>query len=85
MPATSVRPVERHAELGGAFFDRVELAHFPELILRHRNHVWAARVGLDGLTDAEWVTYRLIRSLGAACCHAAWIRRALSRSSFARP
>ena len=27
----------------------------------------------------------LIRSLGAACCHAAWIRRALSRSSFARP
>jgi len=29
----------------------------------------------------EW----LIRSLGAGRCHAAWTRRALSRSSFARP
>ena len=27
----------------------------------------------------------LIRNLGAAHCHAAWIIRALSRSSFARP
>ncbi len=58
MPATSAfRPAARHAELGDAFFDRVEPARFPETILRHRNQDWAARVGLDGLTDAEWVAH----------------------------
>ena len=31
------------------------------------------------------VQHWLIRRLGAGCCHAARTRRALSRSSFARP
>ena len=44
-----------HAALGEAFFDVVTPARFPAAILRHRDDRWAARIGLDGLTDDEWV------------------------------
>jgi serine/tyrosine/threonine adenylyltransferase len=51
------RPSTRHAELGEAFFDIVEPASFPQHVLRHRNQRWAARVGLEDLTDEEWIAH----------------------------
>ena len=51
------RPAAKHAELGDAFFDKVEAARFPKHILRHRDQRWAARIGLDGLTDEEWIAH----------------------------
>jgi uncharacterized protein YdiU (UPF0061 family) len=52
-----MRPSTAHATLGPDFFDVVEPAPFPTLILRHRDQRWAARVGLDGLTEAEWLAH----------------------------
>ena len=46
-----------HAALGDAFYDVVEPADFPQTILRHRDGRWATRIGLDTLTDAEWVAF----------------------------
>jgi uncharacterized protein YdiU (UPF0061 family) len=58
MPVDSAyRPAPRHRELGGAFFDPVEPALFPEHRQRFRNRRWDARVGLSGLTDAEWIEH----------------------------
>jgi len=51
------RPSTAHAALGDEFFDIVAPAAFPQHILRHRNQAWAARTGLDGLTDAEWIDH----------------------------
>ena len=56
-PSPAYRPSTRHAELGEQFYDPVAPAAFPEHILRHRNQAWAARVGLDTLTDVEWIKY----------------------------
>ncbi len=56
MPVSpAFRPSCQHAELGDVFYDRVAPAEFPQAILRHRDQAWAARIGLDTLTDAEWV------------------------------
>ena len=44
-----------HAELGPDLFDQVEPARFPRHIVRYRNDRAAAEIGLDGLTDAEWI------------------------------
>lgn len=49
------RPSTAHADLGAEFFDEVAPARFPKHILRHRNQEWARRVGLDGLTDEQWI------------------------------
>ena len=49
------RPRTVHASLGDAFFDVVEAARFPAHVLRYRNRRWAGRVGLDGLSETEWV------------------------------
>ncbi|WP_036282347.1 protein adenylyltransferase SelO [Methylocystis sp. ATCC 49242] len=58
MPVTdSYRPETLHEGLGDPFFDRVEAARFPKHMLRYRNQRWAARVGLDGLTDEEWIAH----------------------------
>ena len=58
MPASpAFRPSQRHATLGGRFFDPARPASFPAAILRHRDDRWAARIGLDTLTDAEWVAH----------------------------
>jgi uncharacterized protein YdiU (UPF0061 family) len=46
-----------HATLGEGFFDEVAPALFPEHLLRFRDQRWAARVGLDTLTDAEWLAH----------------------------
>lgn len=50
------REFERLGDENGApFYDAVEAAAFPEHILRYRNQRWAARVGLGGLSDEEWI------------------------------
>ena len=55
-------------------------AEFPQHILRYRNQRWAARVGLDGLTDAEWVdAFRPLRAAAGQLRRAAGA--ALSRPS----
>jgi serine/tyrosine/threonine adenylyltransferase len=56
-PSPAYRPSTRHADLGEGFYDLVEAATFPQHILRHRNQRWAARVGLDTLTDEEWIAH----------------------------
>ena len=53
----ALRPSTAHAALGELFFDVVAPAPFPQAILRHRDDRWAARIGLDGLTDAEWIAH----------------------------
>jgi uncharacterized protein YdiU (UPF0061 family) len=44
-------------ELGAEFFDPVEAAPFPQTILRFRNDRAAAQVGLDGLSDDQWLQH----------------------------
>ncbi|WP_108398458.1 protein adenylyltransferase SelO [Devosia submarina] len=51
------KPSRNHETLGDAFFDRVEPAPFPQNILRHRDQRWAKRVGLDDLTDDQWLRH----------------------------
>lgn len=51
------QPARNHETLGDAFFDRVAPAAFPQTILRHRDQRWAARIGLDGLDDAQWLAH----------------------------
>lgn len=43
--------------LGDGFGDEVDAAKFPKAILRYRNDRAAAEVGLEGLTDDEWVAH----------------------------
>ncbi|MGN6488024.1 MAG: protein adenylyltransferase SelO [Devosia sp.] len=50
-------PRTTHAELGEGFFDAVRPAEFPQHILRYRNQRAAASVGLDLLTDAQWIDH----------------------------
>jgi serine/tyrosine/threonine adenylyltransferase len=56
-PSPGYRPSRRHADLGQGFFDVVEAAGFPRHNVRHRDQIWATRVGLDGLSDAEWIRH----------------------------
>ncbi len=44
-------------DLGPAFWDPVAPADFPATILRFRNDAAAAEIGLDGLSDADWVRH----------------------------
>lgn len=50
-------PSRAHGELGPEFFDVVAAARFPEYRLRYRNDRWAARVGLDTLSEEEWTAH----------------------------
>ena len=43
--------------LGDKIGDPVRPADFPDAILRYRNDRWAATVGLDRLSDAEWIEH----------------------------
>lgn len=43
--------------LGDAFYDPVAAADFPQAILRFRNDRAASLVGLDGLSDDDWVRH----------------------------
>ncbi|HWA60232.1 MAG TPA: YdiU family protein [Caulobacteraceae bacterium] len=49
------RPDPRFEALGPDYADPVAPADFPQTILRYRNDRAAATVGLEGLTDAEWI------------------------------
>lgn len=57
MAMPQFKPATAHETLGDAFFDRVAAADFPQTILRHRDQGWAARIGLDGLSEAEWIEH----------------------------
>jgi serine/tyrosine/threonine adenylyltransferase len=50
-------PQQAILELGPAFYDPVEPARFPKTILRFRNDRAAASVGLDGMSDTEWIAH----------------------------
>jgi serine/tyrosine/threonine adenylyltransferase len=49
------RPERALLELGGDFYDPVTAADFPETILRFRNDRAAAEVGLNALSETEWL------------------------------
>ena len=56
MPVTDAyRPDPRFFDMGPEFGDAVRPADFPQTILRHRDDQAAASVGLEALTDAEWI------------------------------
>ena len=58
MPVSpAYRPDIRHPALGDAFYDPVQTAAFPNHVLRFRNDRWAERIGLESLTDEEWVRH----------------------------
>ena len=58
MPVSpAYRPDPRYPTLGPEFADPVAAADFPQTILRFRNDRAAATVGLDTLTDAEWIAH----------------------------
>ncbi len=58
MPVSLVyRPDPRYQTLGPEFSDPVAAADFPQTLLRHRNQRAAATVGLDTLTNAEWIDH----------------------------
>ncbi len=58
MPVSNAYQADpRHPSLGGEFYDVVAPADFPKALLRFRNDRWAARVGLDTLTDEEWIAH----------------------------
>jgi len=51
------RPETAILSLGDAFYDPVEAADFPQTILRFRNDRWASSVGLDHLSDDQWLRH----------------------------
>ncbi len=58
MPVSpAYRPEPRFFDLGDEYGDAVQPANFPQTIQRVRNDRAAATVGLETLTDAEWVTH----------------------------
>jgi uncharacterized protein YdiU (UPF0061 family) len=54
---TRYRPDTRLPASGLAVFDVVNAAAFPKTVLRYRNQRAAASVGLDGLSDADWLRH----------------------------
>ena len=58
MPVTDLyRPARAFAALGNTFSDPVEAADFPKTVLRHRHDRAAQSVGLNALTDDEWIAH----------------------------
>jgi uncharacterized protein YdiU (UPF0061 family) len=51
------RPETAILELGPDFYDPVRPADFPQAILRFRNDRQAAGVGLDALSDEDWIRH----------------------------
>jgi uncharacterized protein YdiU (UPF0061 family) len=56
-PPQAYRPETTILELGDGFYDPVDAADFPETRLRFRNDRAAASLGLEALSDAEWVAH----------------------------
>jgi uncharacterized protein YdiU (UPF0061 family) len=58
MPVTaSYRPATAILELGSDFYDPVDAADFPKTILRFRNDRAAAEVGLQELSEDDWLLH----------------------------
>ena len=58
MPVSpAYRPEPRFFDLGADYGDAVQPADFPQTILRLRNDRAAAEVGLETLSDAEWLAH----------------------------
>ncbi|MEN5362557.1 protein adenylyltransferase SelO [Brevundimonas intermedia] len=56
MPVSpAYRPEPRFFDLGADYADAVQAADFPQTILRFRNDRAAAEVGLEGLSETEWI------------------------------
>jgi len=56
-PSPAYRPEPRFFDLGADYGDPVAAADFPQTLLRVRNDRAAASVGLETLTDAEWIAH----------------------------
>src|SRR5690349_2382057 len=56
-PSPAYRPERTILELGDEFYDKVEPADFPQAVLRFRNDRAATEVGLEGLSDADWIRH----------------------------
>ena len=56
-PSPAYRPEPRFFDLGEDYGDAVRPADFPRTTLRFRNDRAAATVGLNTLTDAEWIAH----------------------------
>ena len=56
-PSPTYQPDPQWPRLGPELADPVKAADFPQTILRYRNDRAAATVGLDTLTDAEWLAH----------------------------
>ena len=54
-PSDRYRADPLFADLGGEFADPVAAARFPQHVLRRRNQAWARDIGLDTLSDEEWI------------------------------
>ena len=52
-----MRPQQAILALGDGFFDRVDPADFPQTTLRFRNDRAAASIGLDDLSDTDWLRH----------------------------
>src|SRR4051812_5434146 len=58
MPVSALyRPDPKLPDLGPEFADAVRAADFPKTLLRYRNDRAAATVGLEGLSDEEWLAH----------------------------
>jgi uncharacterized protein YdiU (UPF0061 family) len=55
--ATAYRADPQISELADRLADPVHAADFPRTILRFRNRRWDVAVGLDGLSDEQWVSH----------------------------
>lgn len=56
-PSSRYLPARAHLDLSPDLYDVVEPARFPQHVVRYRNETAAATVGLETLTDAEWVAH----------------------------
>ena len=55
--SSKMLPVKNHETLGSDFFEYVDSASFPKAILRYRNHEAASLIGLDSISNAQWLDY----------------------------
>jgi Uncharacterized conserved protein len=56
-PGPAYRPDVRHTRLGEKFYDPVAAAGFPQTILRFRNDRAAREIGLESLSDKDWIRH----------------------------
>ena len=54
---STAEPQTIHTQLGPAFYDVVTPARFPQYILRYRNQRAAAQIGLQELSDEQFIDH----------------------------